>query len=96
MVGVTEGCEIQAGAGEEPPGDRVRPCGGPSASRPARGRARRDQRHGRPCRRDQHGDPQRAPFFRPAVMGPVLLAQEVLCRTPAVHPALGDAPAHGR
>jgi hypothetical protein len=35
-------------------------------------------------------------FVRPATMGPVLLAQEVLCRTPAVHPALGDAPAHCR
>ena len=35
-------------------------------------------------------------FVCPATMGPVLLAQEVLCRTPAVHPALGDAPAHCR
>src|SRR5580693_4478434 len=35
-------------------------------------------------------------FFRPAIMGPVLLAQDVLGRTPAARPALGDAHATGR
>ncbi len=35
-------------------------------------------------------------FFRPAIMGLVLLAQDVLERASAVRPALGDAPAAGR